>query len=59
MAALLLCVFEVIYELPENHYNSLGDVKEGKSSVLFSAGPLKLCITQTISLLHKTRSRNI
>lgn len=49
MAALLLCVFGMIYEPPQNHYYSLGYVKEGESSILFSAGPLKLCITQTIT----------
>lgn len=54
MAALLLCVFEMIYEHPQNHYCSLGDVKEGKSSILFSAGPLKLCITQTMTSLNRT-----
>lgn len=37
MAALLLCVFEMISQPPQNHYYSLGYVREGKSSSLFTA----------------------
>lgn len=44
----------MVYEHPQNHYYSLDDEKEGKSSILFSAGPVKLCITQTITSLKKT-----